>query len=551
VGKDKQTKTRIFQESIPIILGFFSFALVVGIDRLNPTSVTWLSKGAWGDLWVAYLGWINFRNSPWSLPLGLNPQYGVELSNSVVYTDSIPILAIIFKFFSPILPGTFQYFGLWYLVCFLSTSYLGWRIISLFTNDVLIKTFGSLITIFSPIVIHRINVHAALVGQFLILAGIFLQLSARQKTTFRGQVLLAVVSAGVHPYLMVMNLLLMASTLADKLKKGRLQIRKIVSKVLVFTLLLVFSMYLYGYFVVSSDIQTKFNVNLFKMDLLQPVNVSGWSYLASRWFPEAQGNFDGFNYFGLAALTLLFVASFQGKKLCSLLMMQVARRKSLVFVLSLMLFYSLSNIVTFARYPILSISMPGWFIELTSTFRGAGRFFWPVFYFILFFLMLAIVKIFSNRSAVVIFALASILHIADSSYAWQRVKSFDTIYSSNYFPSYSEDEWIGLREKYGSIRVYPKFPSEESCDWKRIGLIAGNLDFSTNCIQSARINSAEIRQDQIDFIQEIRSSNFMRSDSIYVVDRDSNPFIFAQLQATSTEKLVLDGMYLFFVTARG
>lgn len=510
-----------------------------------------MSKGAWGDLWAAYLGWINFRNSPWSVPLGLNSHYGVELSNSVVYTDSIPILAIIFKFLSPVLPATFQYFGLWYLLCFLSTSHITWRIIGLFSNNVLIKTFGSLITIFSPIIIHRINVHAALVGQFLILAGIHLQLSNRRKSNFKGQILLSIVSAGVHPYLLVINLILMAPTLADKIKKGSLKSRNFISKVLVFTNLLLFSMYSFGYFVMSSDIQTKFNANLFKMDLIQPLNLSGWSHLASRWFPEVQGNFEGFNYFGLGALTFLFISLFQSKRLFFLMRHEFVQKKYLVFVLSLLFFFSLSNVITFARYPILSFSMPDWLIDLTSTFRGAGRFFWPVFYAILFFLMLAISTLYSNKSAVAIFALASILHISDSSYAWRQVKTFDTLYSNNYFPKYSEGEWVRLREKHQSIRVFPRFPSEESCDWKKIGLIAGNLNFTTNCIQSARINSDEIRKDQSEFMKEIKSSDLMRSDSIYVVDRERDPFIFNQLQAASTDKLELDGLHLFFVVSRG
>lgn len=38
---------------------------------------------------------------------------------SVLYTDSIPLFAIFFKALSPLLPETFQYFGLFGLMCYM------------------------------------------------------------------------------------------------------------------------------------------------------------------------------------------------------------------------------------------------------------------------------------------------------------------------------------------------------------------------------------------------------------------------------------------------
>ena len=43
------------------------------------------------------LGWYFFQNDVWRFPPGSNPNYGLGISSSIVYTDSIPILAIFFK----------------------------------------------------------------------------------------------------------------------------------------------------------------------------------------------------------------------------------------------------------------------------------------------------------------------------------------------------------------------------------------------------------------------------------------------------------------------
>ena len=82
-----------------------AFLLIAGDQFLDPTNVAWLEGG---DPLQHYLGWAFYRNSPWTWPVGLNPLYGMEFSNSIVFTDSIPLLAIPFKAISQFLPYPFQ-----------------------------------------------------------------------------------------------------------------------------------------------------------------------------------------------------------------------------------------------------------------------------------------------------------------------------------------------------------------------------------------------------------------------------------------------------------
>ncbi|HTA75907.1 MAG TPA: DUF6311 domain-containing protein, partial [bacterium] len=85
-------------------MGMVFFTSVFGFKILNPTYADWLFTG---DSAQHYLGWEFFRNESWKNPLGLISSYGIPDGSSVVYTDSIPLLAIFFKIFKSILPQPF------------------------------------------------------------------------------------------------------------------------------------------------------------------------------------------------------------------------------------------------------------------------------------------------------------------------------------------------------------------------------------------------------------------------------------------------------------
>ena len=78
-------KYHLFLISLSICIGFY----LLGFDYINPQNTEWLYAG---DLSTYQLGWQFFRIDEWHFPIGMNPNYGIYLNNSIVFSDSIPFL---------------------------------------------------------------------------------------------------------------------------------------------------------------------------------------------------------------------------------------------------------------------------------------------------------------------------------------------------------------------------------------------------------------------------------------------------------------------------
>ena len=196
-----------------ILLGFLAFLLITGGKILWPTNTDWLMME--GDPAQHWLGWQFFRYSPllqW--PMGANPDFGMEIGSSIVFTDSIPLLAFIFKPLSAFLPDTFQYMGLWILICFSLQSFFAWKLLSLFTQDKWLPLIGSVFFTIAPVCLWRLAIHNALFSQWILLAGLYFYFT-KNFSIVRWIGLLAV-AALIHAYLLLMVLAIWSADLIQR-----------------------------------------------------------------------------------------------------------------------------------------------------------------------------------------------------------------------------------------------------------------------------------------------------------------------------------------------
>ena len=96
-------------------LGFAWFLQIGGGPTLNPTHKTLIMSGDWMQHWF---GWLMFRREEWTFPLGAISGMPYPIGTTVGYTDSNPLVSLLLKPFSGLLPQEFQFIGLWLAFCF-------------------------------------------------------------------------------------------------------------------------------------------------------------------------------------------------------------------------------------------------------------------------------------------------------------------------------------------------------------------------------------------------------------------------------------------------
>ena len=140
--------------AIGAVIGLVLFVCIYGFRVLDFTYDEWLLTGK--DLQQHYVGWKFFRNAPWTFPIGCHNGLTHPYYVSVLYTDSIPLFAIFFKLFSPVLPQTFQYFGLFGLMCYILNGGMASVLIARFNKSKLFCALGSIFFILSTPVLQRL-----------------------------------------------------------------------------------------------------------------------------------------------------------------------------------------------------------------------------------------------------------------------------------------------------------------------------------------------------------------------------------------------------------
>ena len=84
----------------------------------------------------------------------------MELGSSIVFSDSIPLLALALKPFSAWLPASFQYFGAWIAACFVLQAWFGWKLLRLFVSDRWLALLGVAFFAISPVFAARLWGHS-------------------------------------------------------------------------------------------------------------------------------------------------------------------------------------------------------------------------------------------------------------------------------------------------------------------------------------------------------------------------------------------------------
>lgn len=476
----------------PIGVGVTAFVATRGFEILEPSSLGWLANG---DSPTQQLGWEFFRTQQWTWPLGLIPAYGMELGGSLVYSDSIPLMAIPAKLLSPQLPSSFQYFGLWLLICFILQSIFAWQLLALITQSRAILFTGTAFFATAPVLLWRMSPPVSqwsLSGQFTILAGFWLTLRPESRNHVRNWSLLLAATTAIHAYLLLMVSALWAADLLQRRPKFPTA-KSRHHALLIPPAVVILVAWMCGYFTIAHGAGGA-GFGIFKASpiaLIDPGNPSAGFW--SRLIPDLPGDWihiESFNFLGIGVLGLLLDA--MSKRTTYSMVSRALRRWpwTAVAIVSLALF-SLSNDWG-GHYRYLHWPMPSALDDVVAVFRSSGRMLWPTTYALTALSIVLAVRSHRKRSAVMLISACLVLQLLDTSTGWPRNNgAFSSSASGFYIQPLEGDFWTSASKRYTEIRALPI--ENQPRGWPRVAKFAADHGLSTDVVNLARFNAAALK----------------------------------------------------------
>lgn len=535
-----------WQSIISIALGIVVFVLVVGPSTLNPTNEHWLLVG--NDVMQHYLGWVFFRHSPWSFPIGLNPANGLEFSSAIVYSDSIPLLAFIFKFFSPVLPEPFQYMGIWLLLCFILQAFFAWKLVALVSPSFWIRFLGTLLFLFAPILLFRTDMEKPQVAQFFVLAALYLNLNKEIKGRSWWWLTLLFSAVLANFYFFAMSLGLYFSDLLNRtLISKEINWKSAIKQLIVLLLGCAFLLWQAGYFAVESAGQ--WGYGFFKLNLLGPFNPLGWSFILPDIAMQSSWA-EGYMYLGLGVILGLLLILPRFLSWAQHLSPHIKARPHLCILLMGFTLFAITNQVGVGQIE-LAFTLPKFILKVASILRASARVFWPVYYFIYLFMIYGLCRTFSKRAAIAILGSLALIQSVDLYAGWQKTREatmrLEPALYSNPLPS---PIWNDLVNQYKNIRIVPerdqlnpdnmaRFLAHE---WKRFGRLASQNSMGTNATYLTRGDQPEKRISvNTDLLERMRDGRY-EANSLYIIpDRELGRAWCGKLTQPNTALLRIDG----------
>lgn len=502
---------------------------MVGFQSANPNNIAWLQVG---DPALHYLGWAFFREGPWTWPIGLNPNLGTHLASSIVYADSIPLLAFLLKPFSTILPEPFQYLGLFIFLCFILQAIFAWLLLALFTPNYWIRFFGSALLLFAPPMMGRNVMTTSLAAHFLILAALFLALRKTQSRRIFYWVAVLCATALIHAYILGMVLAVWFGSWLDcYLKNKSLSLHKGFFEIVVIVIALGFICWQAGYFAISLGSGAAGNYGLNGLNLFAFFDPSGWSHLLKVGTPYNFHTPDGFQFLGLGVIFLFPFAAYGLLK--SNLNGFISATKSYSF-----LFFALVFLTVFAFTQNIHIGqwelhywLPERFIQWASIFRASSRMVWPVWYMLVFILIWMVARSYSLKTTYIILGFASVIQIADTSAGWypRRVELLKRT-ASPIYQALPNSFWQQIGGLYSKVVRVPyqgnALGFEVIANYAKSNHLAAGVDYF------ARMDQSKKNQANLDFDEMIKSGNYPL-DGIYFLDKSVVMKVLAKLNETT------------------
>jgi hypothetical protein len=371
--------------------------------------------GSQNDMAIPLAAYLYYVQSPWHLPLFHVSALGTPVGTNVIFTDVVPIVALLGKLVHTLTGAAVNLYGGYLFLCFALPGVMTTLVlIATRIRYALAAVIAAIFANTMPALLWRWG-HIALEGHFLLIGALALYLFSLKKPAWRGIAiawigyLILAYLTNIYLFAMV-GIVWLCATIQRPL--NRLATTREVLGTGSLTIVLVMSVIaLSGQFGNGSGLPFAGGYGLFSMNLLSPVVPQD-----SGLFPEVGGaidangyQYEGFNYLGLGLLiaSLLVLPAEAGW-----LRRNLRRHVSILVAFSVLTAFAISHRVFAGHWLLFDLPMPLYIVWALGTFRASGRFFWLISY-----AQLAVVLILGFRRARPVMALcllgAAILQLFD------------------------------------------------------------------------------------------------------------------------------------------
>ncbi|ALG68318.2 hypothetical protein AL038_12120 [Beggiatoa leptomitoformis] len=525
------------------MIGFILFNHTLGLAYLDPRQIGWVMHNDWQ---FNFLAWQFFRAEEWQFPIGKISHYIYPTGSSIGYADTVPLMALLFKPFNHWLPYHFQYLGFWLCLCFCLQGVLGTLLIRRFTQNIFLQVLGATLFVLSPVLLMRMG-HVALCAHWLLLAGIYFYIqptnSYSNNAWLGWWLLLAVISALIHPYLAVMVLGMMVAFYARLLLERYQSILQVIMQLGFIGGVVLLTWWQAGFFLIhnTQSVVTQVALGYFSMNLLAPLDSMGLFLILPAIKQATTGQYEGFNYFGVGGILLSVWAIYA---LIRFPIKSVTRRFFLPFFLLSIGFtlFALSNKATMS-----DVVLWEWnnqFLFLLNVFQSSGRFFWVVNYFILLSSIGLLLRRYSTTKAGVLLGFIVVIQLVDflpfhEKYIIRQADNATFVWEN----PLSNPIWEKAAPYYQHIVMVgaPDVCGESAGDYAPFAYLAAKNGLTLNAGRAARVDIKNTllacEQQRLEIEQ-----GHVENDSIYIL----HPTYAGILQANTTTPLLcktIDTMY--------
>lgn len=444
-------------------ISLIAFHFAYGLHTLNPTNIGWLLN-AYHDWGQHYLGPAFYRQEEWHFPLGEMYSFYYPVGTNVGFTDSIPLMALLLKIFTGILPDDFQYYGFWLFSCMFISAVYTKKILKLYNVNNIIILLACVLVVTNPVLIFR-GIQASACAHWLFLGSFYYYLKPTTKdnvvSNFKKQGVLMFLSTTINPYLAIMTtgfvvILAIKNYFYDKSLTKKLAI------LLPLFIIIISFMFWVVFGMIELNNSTDLEVGniygtIYSFNLNSFFNSYGFY---SKYIPQLgmlnDQQHEGFAYLGLGLITLVILSIFSS--IYFIAIKRINKRQLYLLPLFsfclLLLIFAITNTVSYGtevlfRYPTLGIVQ-----KFGNVFRAVGRFSWPFYYLMITMAVIIFSKIRMNMYLkIVLFLSITVFQIYDI----ENLITSRDLKSGGFDSKLDEKKWKSIIDNFDEIITYPAY----------------------------------------------------------------------------------------------